>query len=132
MKLQSILPLICLFFLGWILAALLLAPPAWSQGMVHDWSQRFGDASDQRSRGVAADASGNVIVAGFFGGTVDFGGGPLLSAGSFDIYVAIFLAVGRNYIPIQQKVAQRHVELVVAPVAVGRASQVRVPAGRVE
>ncbi len=29
--------------------------------------------------------------------------------GGFDIHVAIFLAVGRNYIPIQQKVAQRHV-----------------------
>ena len=32
--------------------------------------------------------SGNVLVTGYFKGTVDFGGGVLTSAGSHDIFLA--------------------------------------------
>jgi hypothetical protein len=56
----------------------------------HVWSKRFGDGSDQYANSVAVDASGNVIVTGRFMGTVDFGGGPLTSAGGMDIFVAKF------------------------------------------
>ena len=42
---------------------------------------------DQWGTGVASDAAGNVLVTGFFEGTVDFGGGPLMSAGSSDVFV---------------------------------------------
>jgi hypothetical protein len=56
----------------------------------HIWSQRFGNATDQWSVAVAADASGNVIVTGYFTGTVDFGGGTLTSEGGYDIFVAKF------------------------------------------
>lgn len=56
----------------------------------HDWSGRFGDTSIQEGYGVAADASGNVIVSGRFYGAVDFGDGPLTSAGQTDIFVAKF------------------------------------------
>jgi len=41
------------------------------------WSQRFGGTSDERPRGIAIDASGNVVITGFFGGTVSFGGAAL-------------------------------------------------------
>jgi hypothetical protein len=54
----------------------------------HLWSQRFGDASDQDATGITADGSDNVIMTGSFEGTVDFGGGGLVSAGGYDIYVA--------------------------------------------
>ena len=56
----------------------------------HVWSKRFGDANFQEAQAVAVDASGNAVVAGYFTGTVDFGGGALTSAGSEDIFVAKF------------------------------------------
>jgi hypothetical protein len=54
----------------------------------HLWSKRFGDENDQYACAVAADALGSAIVAGYLGGTVDFGGGALTSAGSWDIFIA--------------------------------------------
>jgi hypothetical protein len=54
----------------------------------HLWSKRFGGAGYQQGCAVAIDSAGNVVVAGEFESTVDFGGGPLTSAGSYDIYVA--------------------------------------------
>ncbi|HEU4365582.1 MAG TPA: SBBP repeat-containing protein [Candidatus Krumholzibacteria bacterium] len=54
----------------------------------HVWSQRFGDFGPDYGNAVAVDAAGNVIVCGLFQNTVDFGGGPLISAGSYDIFVA--------------------------------------------
>ncbi|WP_437757085.1 hypothetical protein [Sorangium sp. So ce1389] len=49
----------------------------------HLWSKRFGDAALQRAYGVAVDGSGDVVVSGTFQGSVDFGGGPLVSSGGF-------------------------------------------------
>lgn len=55
----------------------------------HLWSKRFGDAADlQAGYGVASDAANNILVVGFFEGAVDFGGGPLVSAGGSDVFVA--------------------------------------------
>jgi hypothetical protein len=62
----------------------------------HLWSKRFGGASNQYARGAAVDSQGNVIITGFFFGTVDFGGGLLTSAGATDIYVAKFDASGAH------------------------------------
>lgn len=50
--------------------------------------QRFGDASAQHSQGIATDPEGNVVVTGYFAGTLSFGGGALTSAGSDDIFLA--------------------------------------------
>ncbi|MFT3770159.1 MAG: SBBP repeat-containing protein [Minicystis sp.] len=51
------------------------------------WSAAFGDANADTGTSIAADAAGNVFVAGTFGGTVEFGNGPLTSIGGLDIFV---------------------------------------------
>jgi hypothetical protein len=63
---------------------------------VHLWSKRFGDRDSQYAKAVAVDASGNVIVTGWFYGAVDFGGGVLMSAGNKDIFVAEFGSDGAH------------------------------------
>jgi hypothetical protein len=55
---------------------------------VHQWSQRFGSTSFDETNSVAVDASGNVIMGGGFTGTVDFGGGALVSVGAGDVVLA--------------------------------------------
>jgi hypothetical protein len=55
---------------------------------VHQWSERFGGAIFDPGKAVGVDASGNVVVTGYFFGTVDFGGGNLESAGDSDIFLA--------------------------------------------
>ncbi len=63
----------------------------------HVWSRRFGDSDDyQEALGVAADPSGGVVITGYYCGTVDFGGGPLASAGGEDIFVAKFQSDGTH------------------------------------
>lgn len=54
------------------------------------WAKSFGGAAYQSGDGVAVDGSGNVFVTGKFTGTVDFGGGDLVSAGGSDIFLAKF------------------------------------------
>ena len=54
----------------------------------HVWSKRFGDSGKQDLEALAIDAAGNVVVAGPFEGSIDFGGGSLQSVGKNDIYVA--------------------------------------------
>lgn len=56
----------------------------------HLWSRSFGDGDAQIAFGVAVDGEDNVLVAGNISGQADFGGGPLLSAGSKDIFLAKF------------------------------------------
>ena len=54
------------------------------------WSARYGDSADQRALSVAADAGGNVLVAGAFAGSLTFspGASPRISAGGRDGFVA--------------------------------------------
>jgi len=56
------------------------------------WAKNFGDGSNQLAQGIAADASGNVIVAGIFIGNINFGGGTLTSNTIFfqDVFLAKF------------------------------------------
>jgi hypothetical protein len=54
----------------------------------HLWSKRFGSLNSQYAIAVALDASDNIVMTGMFYGTLDFGGGPLTSAGSTDIFLA--------------------------------------------
>jgi hypothetical protein len=63
----------------------------------HVWSKQFGDPSTQVPNGVAVDAAGNVYVTGFFQGTVNFGGGGLVSTGgSTDIFLAKYDPAGNH------------------------------------
>lgn len=51
------------------------------------WAKRFGSVDNDYGGGVGLDAQGNIYLSGHFQGTVDFGGGPLTSAGEHDIYL---------------------------------------------
>jgi hypothetical protein len=63
----------------------------------HIWSERFGNSGGDNFNAVAMDPAGNVIVVGSFGGSLDFGGGPLVSnGGSLDIVIAKFNAAGAH------------------------------------
>ena len=53
------------------------------------WHLRFGDGGAQSSAGVAA-SNGGAVIAGTFDGTINFGGGNLVSAGANDVFVAAF------------------------------------------
>jgi hypothetical protein len=80
--------------LGIILLLVLCATTASAQTPAHFWSQRFGSTLTDAGEDVAVDGSGNVFVAGSFSGTVDFGGGPLTSAGGTDIFLAKYNSNG--------------------------------------
>ena len=54
----------------------------------HLWSHTFGNGATQRPKAITF-SQGNVIVAGDFIGTLDFGGSPLTSA-DYDIFVVSF------------------------------------------
>lgn len=55
----------------------------------HVFDRRFGDAEYQNdSGGIAVDGQGNVVFVGDFQGTIDFGDGPIESAGDHDLLLA--------------------------------------------
>jgi hypothetical protein len=62
----------------------------------HLWSQRFGDSNLQEAEGIAIDDGDNVCVSGNFKGAIDFGGGTLTSAGTYDIFLAKFNSSGAH------------------------------------
>jgi hypothetical protein len=60
------------------------------------WSKHVGSTGEDRGVAVAVDGSNNVIIAGYFSGTLSFGGSTLTSAGATDIFVAKFDASGTH------------------------------------
>ena len=81
----------------WILALAFVfafSIPSNAATLTHLWSQRFGDTAADVGHAVAVDASGNVFITGSFRGTDDFGGGPLVSAGEADVFLAKYDANG--------------------------------------
>jgi hypothetical protein len=60
------------------------------------WARRFGGAEDDIVEGVVTDEADRVFAAGAFRGTVDFGGGPLTSAGGEDIFVVVLTREGSH------------------------------------
>ncbi len=54
----------------------------------HFWSRSVGGAYSDNGYAVAIDEFGNIFAAGSFLGTANFGGGDLVSAGGFDIWIA--------------------------------------------
>lgn len=66
-------------------------------GLAHTWSKSFGDAAgSQFASGVAADASGNVYLCGYYTGTINLGGSTFTSAGSNDIVIAKLNSAGTH------------------------------------
>ncbi|WP_165374583.1 MULTISPECIES: hypothetical protein [Sorangium] len=61
-------------------------PPPWARG--------FGGPGSDEGWAIASDAYGNYYVSGSFEGTVDFGTGPLTSAGRSDIFFLKLDAAG--------------------------------------
>lgn len=57
------------------------------------WSRCFPGGGGKT---IAVDAGGNVVVAGYFFGTSDFGGGALTSAGGYDIFIAKYSPTGSH------------------------------------
>jgi hypothetical protein len=62
----------------------------------HLWSKHYGDAADQLTGEIAVGPSGDVALVGWFNGTIDFGGGPLTSAGGLDAFVAQLASDGTS------------------------------------
>lgn len=60
------------------------------------WAKGFAGASLFDDQAVAVDANGNVLLVGGFFGSIDFGGGPLASAGNEDMYLAKLDANGNH------------------------------------
>ncbi len=58
------------------------------------WVRSSAGVNNTAARGVAVDASGNVVVEGAFSGITTFGGTTLTSAGSYDVFVAKYDAAG--------------------------------------
>ena len=58
------------------------------------WVRAFGGTADDFARAVAIDLAGNIVVTGDFGGTADFGTGPLTALGEADIFVASYAPDG--------------------------------------
>jgi hypothetical protein len=56
-------------------------------GGAHLWSKRFGDTQYQFAFGLGVDASGNVLAAGGFNGSIAFGGETLTSTTDNDVFV---------------------------------------------
>jgi len=63
---------------------------------VHVWSRALGANGPEDSFGLAADGSGNTIITGAFAGSMDFGGGLLISVGGSDIVIAKYDANGAH------------------------------------
>src|SRR4030042_2516727 len=63
------------------------------------WCKRFGNASSSiivRSIAIDNDNNNDIIITGYFAGSVGFGGATLTSAGSIDIFMAKYTATGTH------------------------------------
>jgi len=62
----------------------------------HLWSKLAGDSSEQLGLGLTVDKQNNVIISGRNSGTLNLGGGPLVTAGLNDIFLAKFNPTGAH------------------------------------
>ena len=83
---------------GLSICALLLsfATVADAASLAHLWSHTFGSTGNELVVATAVDAVGSVYVTGTFQGTIDLGGGNLVSAGDDDVFLAKYDATGNH------------------------------------
>jgi hypothetical protein len=62
----------------------------------YQWGAGFGGALADEGIAVTTDGSDNIIVTGYFEGSVDFGGGPLSGNGGMDVFLAKFAPDGSH------------------------------------
>jgi hypothetical protein len=61
----------------------------------HVWSKAYGSASSQAGAyGIGVDSNTNILVAGYFSNSIDFGKGSLPATGGTDIFIAKLQADG--------------------------------------
>ncbi|APR80130.1 Hypothetical protein A7982_05477 [Minicystis rosea] len=60
----------------------------------YKWGKVFGNASAQVATSVAAQTNGDVVLVGYFQGGMDFGPGPLSTAGLNDIFMVTLNSAG--------------------------------------
>ncbi len=56
----------------------------------HVWSKVFGGSAQDSGIAVATDSEDNILMTGWFGLTIDFGGGQFISAGKDDAFLVKF------------------------------------------
>lgn len=61
-----------------------------------EWARVFGDGTDQLAKGVAVSETGTIYVAGTAEGAIDFGMGPVPSAGASDVFVMALSPTGET------------------------------------
>lgn len=62
----------------------------------HVWSKHFGNVALQSGQSVAITPADEVVIVGYFQGTINFGGGVLTSSGGADMFVAKFDSAGTH------------------------------------
>ncbi len=62
----------------------------------HLWSRRFGSNLDELGVSLAVNPAGSVIITGSFDDTLDFGDGPMRTAGRSDVFIAKFAPDGNT------------------------------------
>lgn len=62
----------------------------------HLFSARYGGVAEDLARTVAIGPAGQMAIAGYFEGAINFGGNTLNSAGNLDAFVAVFDAAGNH------------------------------------
>jgi len=62
-----------------------------------EWIKSFGGTSDEEGTGLGVDHNGNVYLTGYFSSSsIDFGDGPLPTAGGYDLFLAKFSTAGNS------------------------------------
>ena len=58
------------------------------------WARKYGADDEEQLFGLAVDSGGNLVITGFFTGTMSFGGADLTSQGDRDVFVAKLTPTG--------------------------------------
>jgi len=76
-----------------LFCAIMMLTLLWATAATADvmwWNKSYGDDQNEYGASVCADLSGNIVMTGAFADTINFGGGDLVSAGSWDVFLAKF------------------------------------------